>query len=363
MVATVPDRSDGVGDEAGTQSKARCELGVADGASPETTTRGTKFGGPRGGVDCTVDTTAPGEACIRRVHDHVDVLKGDVALDDLNHHRADFAGGKPRRVGETSTIAAVIAISSLLLVITVTLVVTRIATVLLVASGMSHEVARFQARSALTGAGFTTGESEAVVRHPVRRRIVMTLMLIGNAGLVASAGTLILGFSGHSAANDWRQVIELVLGLLTLVFISRSSWVDRRLTRLVGHFVHRYSDLSQRDLGGLLQLTGGYAVKELAVTESDWIAHRTLAELALREEGIIVLGLTREDGHYLGAPVARTEVRPGDLLIVYGDEEALAELDRRERGAVGDAHHHAGVARQRRREEEQAAVDGAAQAS
>jgi len=34
------------------------------------------------------------------------------------------------------------------------------------ATGLSRESARFQARSALTGGGFTTTESEAVVRHP-----------------------------------------------------------------------------------------------------------------------------------------------------------------------------------------------------
>ncbi len=250
-----------------------------------------------------------------------------------------------------------IAISSLLLVVALSLAITRVATVLLVATGMSREVARFHARSALTGAGFTTGESESAVRHPVRRRIIMALMLVGNAGLVASAGTLILGFSGHSAVNDWRQVLELVLGLLALVLLSRSSRVDRRLTALVRHFVHRYSDLPSRDLGGLLQLTDGYSVKELAVTAQDWLAGRSLGELALREEGIIVLGLSPEDGRYLGAPLASTEVRPGDLLILYGEEGALAEIDRRAPGPTGDESHAAGVARQRRREAEQVARD------
>lgn len=69
----------------------------------------------------------------------------------------------------------VIAISSLLLVVAVSLLATRVATVILVATGMSRAVARFQARSALTGAGFTTSESEAMVNHPVRRRVVMAL--------------------------------------------------------------------------------------------------------------------------------------------------------------------------------------------
>jgi Trk-type K+ transport system membrane component len=89
------------------------------------------------------------------------------------------------------------AIASLLAVLAVSLLVTRVATVVLAASGMSGESARFQARSAFTGAGFTTTESEAVVAHPLRRRVVMLLMLVGNVGFVAAASSLILGF--HAA--------------------------------------------------------------------------------------------------------------------------------------------------------------------
>lgn len=66
-----------------------------------------------------------------------------------------------------------VAVASIFSVAVISLVITRIATLAFVLTGMSTEAARFQARSALTGTGFTTGESEAVVNHPVRRRIVM----------------------------------------------------------------------------------------------------------------------------------------------------------------------------------------------
>ncbi|HWH13902.1 MAG TPA: hypothetical protein VNT51_04095 [Miltoncostaeaceae bacterium] len=58
-----------------------------------------------------------------------------------------------------------IALASVFVVVIVSLLVTRVATVLLTATGLSREVARFQARSALSGVGFTTGEAESVVNH------------------------------------------------------------------------------------------------------------------------------------------------------------------------------------------------------
>ena len=239
-----------------------------------------------------------------------------------------------------------IAISSLLLVVAVSLLVTRVATVVLVATGMSKQSARFQARSAFTGSGFTTSESEKVVDHPMRRRVVMALMLLGNAGIVASASSLILGFRQGSPGKEWQQVLELVCGLVALLVVSRSRWVDRHLTRFIARAIRERTDIAMRDLGGLLQLSGDYSVTELKVNAGDWVADRRLADLGLRDEGIAVLGLTRRDGAYIGAPTGATTVRPGDILVLYGREDSLNEIDHRGAGYEGDRMHDRAVARQ-----------------
>ena len=51
------------------------------------------------------------------------------------------------------------AIATVFVVVIVSLLVTRVATVALTLTGMSREMVRFQARSALTGVGFTTSEA------------------------------------------------------------------------------------------------------------------------------------------------------------------------------------------------------------
>lgn len=240
-----------------------------------------------------------------------------------------------------------IAIGSLLLVVAISMIVTRVATVILTATGMSRPSAQFQARSAFTGAGFTTSESEEIVNHPVRRKVVANLMLLGNAGIVVAASSTILGFGGRGFAGQGWRLLELVLGLLALVYLSRSPAVDRRLTAAISRLLRRYTDLETRDLGGLLQLSGQYAVSELAIEETDWIADRPLNELELREEGIVVLGILRSGGHYLGAPIGASVVATGDILIVYGQETLLVEIDHRAAGPAGDAAHRESVGRQR----------------
>ncbi len=56
-------------------------------------------------------------------------------------------------------------IYSLLITLAVSLIVTRIAAVALMSTGLSREAARFKARSAFSGVGFTTSEAETIVYH------------------------------------------------------------------------------------------------------------------------------------------------------------------------------------------------------
>ena len=65
---------------------------------------------------------------------------------------------------------------ALICTLIVSFLVTRIGSVALSLTGMAQDSARFQAKSAYTGVGFTASESEQVVDHPVRRLICSALM-------------------------------------------------------------------------------------------------------------------------------------------------------------------------------------------
>jgi hypothetical protein len=215
---------------------------------------------------------------------------------------------------------------SVLVVVLVSLLIARVGTVALTLTGMSRESSRFQARSAFFGVGFTTTEAEAVVGHPVRRRIIMWLILLGNVGVLSTVGTLLISFTGPS--DTLTAVAILVVGVAVLGFLAFSRPVDRVLTRLIRRSLRRWTDLDVRDYAGLLELGGGYTVAELEVETQDWMAGRPLAELTLSDEGVVVLGI-RRDGGYLGAPDRDTPIESGDVLVLYGREERVEELDRR----------------------------------
>jgi hypothetical protein len=239
------------------------------------------------------------------------------------------------------------AILSLLVVIFVSMLITRIATIALAATGLSRESARFQARSALTGSGFTTSESESVVRHPVRRRIVMMLMLVGSAGIAAVIGSIVLAFVQPDAAGDWWiRIAVLMAGIAGLWVFASSAWIDRRITRITMWALDRYTSIDVRDYASLLHIGGDYVITELTVPDGHWLADQSLAELDLRREGIMLLGVVRPDGEYLGVPRRDTVLHAGDTLVLYSRAGQLAELDARRRDEAGDESHRHAVERE-----------------
>ncbi len=210
-------------------------------------------------------------------------------------------------------------IVALLVAVGLALLVTRVATVALTLTGLSRDSARFQARSAFSGSGFTTSEAESVVSHPVRRRIVSFLMLLGNVGLVTVVATLVLSFIEQPEGNQKWVGAYLLGGFAILWIIATSGWVDRQMSKVIGWALQKWTELNVRDYESLLHVSAGYGVAEATVGSDAFMAGKTLAELKLRQKGVLVLGIRRQNGGgFEGAPKADTRIEAGDTLVVYG---------------------------------------------
>lgn len=242
-----------------------------------------------------------------------------------------------------------ISIVTLLLVLTLSILITRIATVALTHTGLSRESAKFQARSAFSGVGFTTSESEKVVNHPVRRRILLLLMLLGNAGIVTAVSSLIISFVNINRSESlvW-QIAVLVTGLVLLWSLANSKWVERHLSNFISRLLKRQTNLPVQDFAKLLHLAGDYQISELQVRQIDWLAEKSIGDLGLRKEGAIVLGIHRIDGNYIGAPDGMTKIHNDDVLLLYGRAKVIKALDQRIAGIDGDREHREKIIEQKK---------------
>jgi Trk K+ transport system NAD-binding subunit len=115
------------------------------------------------------------------------------------------------------------------------------------------------------------------------------------------------------------------------------------MNKVIAWALKKFTDLDARDYTSLLQLADGYAVTEMIIESKHWLVDKTLAEMRLSDEGVLVLGIHRGKAGYKGIPRAGDEIHAGDTLILYGKLERLHELDRRRKGEAGDHQHKQSV--------------------
>ncbi|MGM0504148.1 MAG: TrkA C-terminal domain-containing protein [Bacteroidota bacterium] len=244
---------------------------------------------------------------------------------------------------------------SLIIIFVLSVLITKIASESLIHTGLSKEMARFQARSAFTGVGFTTRESESITNHPVRRKIIMALMLIGNIGIISALASLLLTFvniSENKTANILR--VSIIAGsLIGLWLLSKSKWLEQLLAKIIKIALKRFTNLNIKDYVEILNLKNEYEISVINVNSDDWLANKRIKDINLRKEGINLIGIQRNDGTYIGTPYGDTKIVKEDQLILYGRRKSLRNLEKRKQNISGDQDHEKAVKEQSQEKEKQ----------
>lgn len=198
--------------------------------------------------------------------------------------------------------------------------------IILKMTGLDLEKARFQALSALTGTGFTTREAEALMHHPLRRKVVMTLMIIGNAGLVSILITIV------STSRKGLSFVQLSIALLLLALLIRvltDRWVIRALDKRIEKTLEKRQLLMRKKtVEEVLRLGALYGIAEVWIKDDSDLLGLTLAQAELTEKNILVLAIERE-GQFIHMPRSYDRLEEDDTLLVYGDLESLRQLSKK----------------------------------
>ncbi len=223
------------------------------------------------------------------------------------------------------------AIISLLVIASLSLIIVRVGATALVMTGLSRDVASFQAYSAFFGVGFTTAEAEMAVSTPYRRRIIKHLILAGNLGITAGLGSVVVAFVKADGLRAEMGVLLWILGgLAVLAVLALTPPMQWALDWTIRLSLKRAGVVHAADYGLLLRLHAGFVVSEISVRPDSPLVGRTLAETRLGSQGVVVLGITRRDAagvpEYIGTPHGGTDIRSGDLLTVYGRPDGIATV-------------------------------------
>jgi uncharacterized protein with PhoU and TrkA domain len=119
----------------------------------------------------------------------------------------------------------------------------------------------------------------------------------------------------------------------------------------------KWTRLEVQDYVAILHLQNEFAVWEMNVEPNDWLAGKSLIEAGLSREGVLILGIQRKNGFYVGAPQGISRIYPGDVLVMYGPLPRLQELDRRQTGMAGDQSHQDAIFEHQAELKEQAELD------
>jgi Trk K+ transport system NAD-binding subunit len=131
-----------------------------------------------------------------------------------------------------------------------------------------------------------------------------------------------------------------------LLASAHTSAANRLITAATQAGLRRFTELDTRDFAALLRFDSDYAVTEITAQRGEWMVDKRLAELHLTQEGVLVLGINRADGSFLGTPNGETSIHVDDRVLAYGRAPVLRELATRE-STKGDEAHAIAVDEQR----------------
>ena len=217
------------------------------------------------------------------------------------------------------------ALFSLIVVTLISTIAVKVGTVALMMTGLERRKASFQALSAFTNAGWTTRETELLMAHDQRRRIITILLVLGHAGLASVVATLISTLGQRGVTNVAIKLAILAGAILVIFLLARWRGLDRRFTAEIKKRLRQTTDLRVTSFEEILHLADGYGVVEVYVSERADIAYKTIGELRLGTRGMAVMAVER-NGQIIPAPDSQTELLPGDRLICYGITKSIGGI-------------------------------------
>ena len=229
-------------------------------------------------------------------------------------------------------------IALFMITLIVLIIIVRIGAIALELTGLDFQLAQFQAISCFTGTGFTTKEAELITTRPQRRKIATILMILGYGGFVTIMATganalrtdilhyplpFLYLYLPPTAARAINLAVSLgaVYGIFKL---SRQAALVAKFTDFARAHIIKRDILRPVSFSELVVATGGEGVCSLLVRKDSPLANKTLNDLDLKKDNVIVLAIERK-GDVIRKPTADTKILAGDKVVCFGNLKEIKE--------------------------------------
>lgn len=205
-------------------------------------------------------------------------------------------------------------------------VVIEINVLLFTFTGLKKEIARFQVISMFTATGFTTGESELILEHPIRRRLSTFLILFGVFSLAVVISAISNILSDEFRSIELGMITLVLIGLYLILTIPKfKHYLEKSFE---GHLEKQYNlaDLPLRDV---MYFDEDDVVIELPIHNNSSIIGKKLKDVIEMEDDMLVLFIKRGDVT-LRKDSYTTEIQEGDMIFLYGNQDSLTKRFKKE---------------------------------
>jgi hypothetical protein len=196
----------------------------------------------------------------------------------------------------------------------IVLLVIEIAVVLMRATGLKYDIARFQVISLMTSTGFTTKESELILGHPLRRRLGMFLILFG----VFSFAVIISSISSILAPEFRISKLAIIPVVLAVILVLlRMPAIMPLLTTKFNLPLEQKFEVFELPIQDVLFHSEEDAFVEIPIGPDSSRIGQTLEKICGKETDINALFIQRGT-ESLRKQRLQTKLESGDIVYVYG---------------------------------------------
>lgn len=201
-------------------------------------------------------------------------------------------------------------------------IIVRIASTILRHTGLPDNIARLQSISALSGTGFTTSESELIVNFPIRRRVLVILMILGNLGMASIAATVIVALLATDGETNAiiNQIIFFIVAISLTFIVMTNKALDKKLCDAVSWVLARSQTLQELGFHRLYQISRNYSIAEHPISTNE---QQDISDVDFSKFGLVFIGTRKGNKRmYNDAQDTETDLSFGDTLVCYGHESS-----------------------------------------
>ncbi|MEH7439376.1 hypothetical protein V7182_18030 [Neobacillus drentensis] len=202
--------------------------------------------------------------------------------------------------------------------------VIEIFVVLFRCTGLKVEISRFQVISMMTGTGFTTGESELILGHPIRRKLAIFLILFG----AFSLAVIISSISQFlSEGLRTKEIITVALGTLLVFVVLKLSWIQRFFSRMFHQKMKQNVELVDLPVRDVFLTTKKDALVSLPIYKESMLHQKTLDIAIENHERLDFVVLFIQRGNVrIRKNIYATTLHEGDQLLLFGARDVLRSV-------------------------------------